>query len=282
MDRRIPFRTMKNAIIIGWALPIMLAFSLASCAFQPLTLPPVCASFTASYWAEFNFDSDSPADLASTVSRLWGISQGSVIVFADRFGKPRAAVWSYLEPNGAMIVYRAWFRDGTLRKIDVEWREPPSLSPELTKGVMPKPTLSQAIDCLGAPDYYLAFLEWAPEALGATLDLLYSQQGFVVRYGPRYSHSFDLELLPGILPHLHVEQLAVVAPGSPEQMVPALYRIGNVAGGNVKNACLSEPWPGSFEELEFVLGYGFEKGEDSCESFTLEFILSVLSGTPVP
>lgn len=274
---------MSNATKICQALPILLASILTACAYQPLTLPPVCASFTASYWAEFNFNADSPADVVSTVSRLWGIDQDELRIRDDRWGKPHAVFWGNLDSTGAIVLYTAWFRDGTLRKIDVAWREHPAPNPALTQAVMSKPSLSQAVDCLGAPDYYVATYEFAPEAVRATLDLLYPQKGLVVRYGSPFTDLFTiLGLQREFLLYKQFEQLAVVAPGTPEQMVPAVYSVGNVAGGNADNACLSKPWPGSFEALEFVLGLGFKKGADDCESSTLEELLREISGTPMP
>ena len=71
MGRRIPSRrTLDNATMISWPLPIVLTSILTACAYQPLSLPPVCASFAATFWVEFNLTADSPVDLASTVSRL--------------------------------------------------------------------------------------------------------------------------------------------------------------------------------------------------------------------
>jgi len=52
----------------------------------------------------------------------------------------------------------------------------------------------------------------------------------------------------------------VVAPGPHDQMVPSVYNVGNGARGNAGIACLSKPWPGSFEALDFVSRFGLQQG----------------------
>ena len=202
-------------------------FVLAGC-----TGPFSCANFKESHWPEFNFSVDSPAEVASTVFRLWGVEERKLGVTRDRRGNIGLIYWRsnlFTPPIGR---YMAWFQDGVLQKIDVEW-------------FGPRPTLSQAVDCLGTPEYYIAFHGNGWENLNTTLDLLYPEKGYVVRYKSPYG----TEPPEKFHPFMQIKELAVVAPGTPEQMVPAVYSVGR-AGGYVDNACLSKPWPGAIEGME--------------------------------
>ena len=97
-----------------------------------------------------------------------------------------------------------------------------------------------------------AYYAEAVHDFGANLDLLYLEKGFVIRYESPYT-SYDLpEPITEFHPYLRIRELAVVAPGTLEQVVRAVYSNGNVGGGYVHNSCLSEPWPGSIEAMEIV------------------------------
>ena len=51
---------------------------------------------------------------------------------------------------------------------------------------------------------------------------------------------------------MRIAQLVAVAPGTPDEMVPAVYSAGNVAGSHACNICLSKPWPGSIKAMELA------------------------------
>ena len=206
-------------------------------------LPFSCANFTEAYWTEFHFNVDTPEDVVSIVNRLWGLDEDSfglfeVNVFENRWGNPSEVSWGRIAINGPIGIYSAWIQNGTLQKIDVQWISP-----------LPQPTLSQAIACLGKPEYYIAYYAEAVHDFGTNLDLLYLEKGFVIRYESPYT-SYDLpEPITEFHPYMRIRELAVVAPGTLEQVVRAVYSNGNVGGGY---SCLSEPWPGSIEAMEIV------------------------------
>lgn len=213
---------------------------------HPPPLPFSCANFTESYWAEFTFNVDTSEDVVSTVNRLWGIDEDGfglfeVQTFENRLGIPSEVSWARIAIAGPIGMYSGWIQDGTLQKIDVQWVFP-----------LPRPTLSQAIACLGDPEYYIAFYEQAPEAVATNLDLLYPEKGIVVRYESPFTSSARSEPPAKFHPFMRIEQVAVVVPGTPEQMVPAVYSAGNVAGGHADNFCLSKPWPGSIKAVEIA------------------------------
>ena len=224
---------------------LLLILILTACAHPP-PLPFSCANFTEAYWTEFHFNVDTPEDVVSIVNRLWGLDEDSfglfeVNVFENRWGNPSEVSWGRIAINGPIGIYSAWIQNGTLQKIDVQWISP-----------LPQPTLSQAIACLGKPEYYIAYYEEAVHDFGTNLDLLYLEKGFVIRYESPYT-SYDLpEPITEFHPYMRIRELAVVAPGTVEQVVRAVYSNGNVGGGYVHNACLSVPWPGSIEAMEIV------------------------------
>ena len=213
---------------------------------HPPPLPFLCANFTESYWTEFNFNVDTPDDVVATVNRLWGLDEDriglfEVKTFENRWGNPSEVSWARIALNGPIGMYSAWIKDGTLQKIDVQWIFP-----------LPRPTLSQAITCLGAPEYYIAFYDDEIEAIGTNLDLLYLENGFVIRYESPYTSPDRPEPITAFHPYMRISQLVVVAPGTPEQILSAAYSSGNVGGQHAENACLNKPWPGSIEAIEIV------------------------------
>ena len=53
-------------------------------------------------------------------------------------------------------------------------------------------------------------------------------------------------------PFMRIAQLVAVAPGTPDEMVLAVYSAGKVAGGHAGNICLSKLWPGSIRAVEIA------------------------------
>ena len=130
------------------ALLITLLVIVTGCTLPPP--PPVprpfsCASFTESHWGEFRFGADSPDDVVATAARLWGIERDQVEFDLTIDKEIYHAYWGVDTVLGKGGWYGARFDDGQrLGKISVEWG-------------YPKPTLSQIVECLGFPDYYIAF-----------------------------------------------------------------------------------------------------------------------------
>lgn len=238
-------RSIPRALLFAFLLHVILTWFGV---YQTPPLPFLCTKFTETYWAEFNFNVDSPDDVASTVSRLWGIEKDRLSDYGN------GVDWSSIKLNRPLGFYTAWFRDGILQKIDVKWT------------LLPTPSLSQAVDSLGAPEYCIVYYGIAPEAVNINLDLLYPEKGIVVRFVSPFTSPFRPEPPQEFHPYMRIRELAVVAPGTPEQMVPALYSIGDV-GGYVDNACLSKRWPGSIEAMEIAplseFSYCQNRGEES-------------------
>lgn len=230
-------KSLRGALAAALVLYFLLTWGGA---IVPPPLPFSCANFTEHYWVEFNFGIDSTDDVTSTVSRLWDTKEERLWPFWDK-DDPHGISWLSFKLPGPTGVYTAWFREGILQKIDFERSFPLS-----------RPSLSQVVDCLGAPDYYIVYYAVAPEAVNVNLDLLYADSGFVVRYNSPFTSFFIQEPPTKFHPYMRIREMAVVAPGTPEQIVPAVYSIGNVGGGHVHNACLRKPWPGSIEAMEIV------------------------------
>ncbi len=225
-------------VAIPFAFLLILFLMCGTYLLPPLPFP--CANFTETYWSEFNFNVDTPDEVASNVFRLWGIENSKLDRYEDIWGNLIGLRWLSIRLNKPFGFYTAWFREGVLQKIDVEWTP------------LPMPSLSQAVECLGAPGYYIVYYGMAPDGHNINLDLLYTEKGLVVRYVSLFTTFLMPELPEEFHPRMRIEGLAVVAPGAPEQMVPAVYSTGNVGGGYVHNACLSKPWPGSIEAMEIV------------------------------
>ncbi len=211
-------------------LALLLILVVAGCDHPP-PLPFSCSNFTESYWVEFGFGVDSPAEVASTVSRLWGVNRDKISDEEERTRTVSALFWIDRKIYGKLAGYGFWFREGELAKVEAIWR-------------YPNPTLSQAIDCLGEPEHYIAFVTPVAHSAILTLDLVYPVKGIVVHY-------FDLYTTDQIHPYLRIRKMSVVAPGTTEEVVQVAYSIG-VSDHQLyrHSACLRKPWPGSFEAIE--------------------------------
>ena len=101
-------------------------------------------------------------------------------------------------------------------------------------------TASKAIDCLGDPEHYIAFVILVPHDAILNLALLYPEKGIVIHY-------FDLYTTDQIHPYLRIRNMSVGAPGTTEEVVQVAYSDSQLYG---YSACLRKPWPGSFESIE--------------------------------
>ena len=126
-------------------------------------MPFSCANFKETYWAEFNFGIDSPTDVASTAARLWGIDLDNIKVDERMWGTVTNVSWLDRKIYGTSGVFSSSIREGVLIKFEVGWQ-------------YPTPTLSQAIDCLGEPEHYIAFVVAALDYPIFHLDLVYPEK----------------------------------------------------------------------------------------------------------
>jgi len=202
------------------------------------TPPPFsCGNFTEPYWQEFRFGVDSPDEVIETVIRLWGINR-------EQFMLSEAARYDVLhvrwEDSQGERVYSARFRKGEFHQVLVRFQ------------LGRKPTLSQVIDCLRSPEYYAAYEALGVEKDSFVLALLYPEKGFEIfhiSFGALPKSTTDL-------PARLIDDLFVVAPGPPEQMVRDVYSYGHLPSVHAWGLCVLRPWPGSIEaiEIESFLG----------------------------
>ena len=206
---------MPRFVWVRQALYLILLVMVAGCTWQPRrpllppqsrppTVPPFsCESFTQSYWREFRFGADSPDDVVATAAKLWGIERDQVEFDLTIDKEIYHAFWEADTAIGKGGWYGARFDDGQqLRKISVEWG-------------FPKPTLSQIVECRGAPDYYTAFLDFQSEVDFLSLALFYPESGIAVRH---FAPSWTTES-PQIYPDMRMERFVVVPAGTAEQMI---------------------------------------------------------------
>ena len=212
---------------------LLLILILTACAHPP-PLPFSCANFKETYWAEFNFGIDSPTDVASTAARLWGIDLDNIRVDERMWGTVSNVNWLDRKIYGTLGIFSSWLREGVLIKFEVGWQ-------------YPTPTLSQAIDCLGDPEHYIAFvIVGLPDTPFIHLDLVYPEKGIVVHY-------FDQYTTEPIHPHMRIGYMSVVASGATEEVVQATYSIGMFGRQQLGySTCLLKAWPGSFEAIEIA------------------------------
>ena len=135
--------------------------------------------------------------------------------------------------SGRNVLYSAWFgEERQLLGIDASWRHPFA-------------TLSQVIDCLGAPDLYSARYEFDHEPQ-LDLSLWYVERGFSFRhfsYPKNRSH-------PPIKPAQRIDSFSVATPLPLKRAFPDLYAAGSDPARPANALCLIKPWRGSIEAIE--------------------------------
>ncbi len=194
--------------------------------------PLSCDIFTQSRWKEFRFGIDSPAEVAATVVDLWRIEQDQ-IRFSSSFRSDLTLEWSNRQGE-RNVSYSAWFgEERQLEGIEASWR--------------PFATLSQVIECLGAPDFYSGRYELDHEP---QLDFRfwYVDTGFSFRhysYPRRRTH-------PPINPTQRIDGFHVAAPLRSRRAAPEIYTAGDDPARFANALCLIKPWPGSIEAIEIT------------------------------
>ena len=193
--------------------------------------PLSCEIFTLARWEEFRFGVDSSTDVAARVVNLWGIEQEQ-IRYESTWRSDLAVQWNS-SISGRNVLYSAWFgEERQLLGIDASWRKPFA-------------TLSQVIDCLGAPDLYSARYELDNEPQ-LDLSLWYVERGFSFRHFSYPRRRPD----PPIQAGQRIDSFSVVAPLALDRAFPDLYAAGTDPVRSANALCLIKPWPGSIEALE--------------------------------
>ena len=219
------------------AFLLTLILILAGC--ESTNIPPTvrnveplsCEIFTLPRWNEFRFGVDSPTDVVAKAVNLWGIEQEQ-IRYASTWRSDLSVQWSS-SISGRDVNYSAWFgEERQLLGIDVSWRKPFA-------------TLSQVIDCLGAPDLYSARYEFDHEPQ-LDLSLWYVERGFSFLH---YSYP-KTRPHPPIKPAQRIDRFSVAAPLPLSRAFPDLYMAGTDPVRPANALCLIKPWPGSIEAIE--------------------------------
>ena len=194
---------------------------------QPLS----CDIFTLARWEEFRFGVDSSTDVAARVVDLWGLGPEQ-IGYAATWRSDSGVQWSS-SISGRDVGYSAWFgEERQLLGVDVSWRKPFA-------------TLSQVIDCLGAPDLYSARYELDNETQ-LDLSLWYVERGFSFNHYSYPKRRPD----PPIQGGQRIDNFSVGAPLAPDRAFPDLYAAGSDPARSANALCLIKPWPGSINALE--------------------------------
>ncbi len=229
---------------------------LASCAYAQETtrvtpslavtpLPFSCDAFTENHWRELRFGVNSPEEYVEAVERVWGVEAWAIPIRSE----VREDLWGAWDADSTVmpgLSYWVLF-DRAEKLLQVagywDWQK------------FSRPTLTQVIDCLGPPEYYIAAIvedrrDWLK------FSLWYVVKGFVIQgssFRPVSSGHLDWPLIgPGTsMGGSFAPQSGhfyVVAPGNLERMVAAVY-------GPFMQAwelCLVKPWPDSIEAVEIM------------------------------
>ena len=188
--------------------------------------PSSCAKLSPSHWQEFSFGVDSPDDVVATVVRLWGMDREQVQVGGSATERFPPVRWSDAEEE---IIQTAYFPDGQLGSFFVLFD--PALA------------LTQVIDCLGSPEYYIT--GGGPGDEGTSLFLWYVEKGFVIA-GIAWHRWPWQKPLEGIPPDFGLDSFHVL-PGGIEQMARSFNYLDD-EGNPIM--CIFKPWPGSIEAIE--------------------------------
>lgn len=190
--------------------------------------PSACARLSVSHWQEFRFGVDSLDDVVATVIRLWDIDRNKVEGGKKDTGEVYPVLWSNNDKEE--IFHAAHFSPGgkLIRVSSV---------------MIPGLTLAQIIDCLGPPDYYVAYV--GPYLEATDLTLYYIEEGFSVRgiFDHRYPGREPLERIP---PEFGISEFDV----DPLSLEELARRIGDVDDDGNLELCILRLWPGSIEALE--------------------------------
>ena len=248
---------MKSHIGATCLLSFCAVMLLASCTYTPETVAPppppppptatplpfLCDAYTEDHWRELRFGEDTPEGYEETVEKVWGVKAWTIPIrieeSEDLWGR-----WNADSTNLPGLSYRVLFdrKEKLLHVASYWWR----ISP---------PTLAQAIDCLGSPEYYIAAIvedryDWLE------FSLWYVEKGFVIHGSSRRPVISGQSDWPSIKPGTltggssgpQKGDFIVVAPGKLERMAIAVYGPSLQAW----ELCLIRPWPGSISSIEIM------------------------------
>jgi hypothetical protein len=141
------------------------------------------------------------------------------------------------------IRYTADFREGTLVRVDVYWKQ-------IDKAAL-EPTSAGIVRCFGAPDLYQASYLTYIEAKIFDLGLWYPDKGVVVSGVHFGKHWVDWSGRPPppFDEKVTMTYMTIVAPGTTEEMIKRVYTYGDRDDVREKVLKTLRPWPGAWEKI---------------------------------
>lgn len=185
-----------------------------------------CRKLTLSHWKEFSFGVDTQDDVVSAVVGAWTLSRDQL--HASGRTAERQATVSWNDTEGE-VSHDAHFAEGRLDKILVNFD--------------PMLALSQVLDCLGAPEYYVS--SGGPTRQQTSLSLWYVEEGFVVEGSVPHPWGW-LRPRKEILSDIGMYNLHIVPKGIPQ--MARLFDFQDGEGNPMM--CFFQPWPGSIGAIE--------------------------------
>ena len=185
-----------------------------------------CRKLSLSRWKEFRFGVDTQDDVIAAVVRVWTMNRDHVQVGEIVTEQFPTVSWNDAEGE---VSHWAYFPDGHLGKIRVYYN--PALA------------VSQVLDCLGPPEYYVS--SGGPEEQGTSLSLWYVKRGFVVG-GVAWRPWGWQKPLKEIPSDFGMDSLNVVPKGFAQ--MARFFDFQDDEGNPIM--CIFRPWPGSIEAVE--------------------------------
>lgn len=221
-----------------WSL-VLLAFLSTSCQpIQQLTL--TCDQILATSIADMRGEVVELDQILDSLSESYRVDKEQLEVLRLKDNP----VWS-----GGDVWYVKWSKNGINHQISVN-ESSTVYRLDLVFGLS-QVTAQEIIDCLGqAPQYYsaehrLMSTDYAAPFHSYSLTLLFPSLGVVVG---TVNRSEATPVPPELQPTIWVSRLVYIEPGSPHQIYNQAF------GFSVDSKITSEPqpWPGSWEQIEFV------------------------------
>ena len=232
---RLPNRSRRPLLPVACFL--LSLFILAGCGAQEsfkvygTPRPLSCDIFAEFPWQKLNFGVASPADF-TTIAINSGASEQDQFKFANLYGDDLLLEWQGSHSQ-RQVIYSVLFNvERRLESVDVTWNPPA--------------TITQVLDCLGAPRLYSAYYSSGHHEAVLNLELWYPDKGL------SFHQDFYTRTAPfhPVEPAFRIDGFRVTAPTPPGQAAPGFYADGLGPLATALALCQVRPWPGSVEAIE--------------------------------
>ena len=232
---RLPNRSRRPLLPVACFL--LSLFILAGCGAQEsfkvygTPRPLSCDIFAEFPWQRLNFGVASPADF-TTIAINSGASEQDQFKFANLYGGDLQLEWQGSHSQ-RQVIYSVLFNvERRLESVDVTWNPPA--------------TITQVLDCLGAPRLYSAYYSSGHHEAVLNLELWYPDKGL------SFHQDFYTRTAPfhPVEPAFRIDGFRVTAPTPPGQAAPGFYADGLGPLATALALCQVRPWPGSVEAIE--------------------------------